>query len=70
MGSSSCSPSYAEILQVYHTNNQTLALWQLQVKIADFGLTCLVDSGPEKTAEIGTYRWMAPEVIAHENSKP
>jgi serine/threonine protein kinase len=32
-----------------------------QVKIADFGLTCLDNQG-DKTAEIGTYRWMAPEV--------
>jgi len=36
-----------------------------RVKIADFGLTCLDNAG-EKTAEIGTYRWMAPEVICHE----
>jgi len=36
-----------------------------KVKIADFGLTCLDNQG-DKTAEIGTYRWMAPEVIRHE----
>jgi tRNA A-37 threonylcarbamoyl transferase component Bud32 len=38
-----------------------------KAKIADFGLTCLADTGVEKTAEIGTYRWMAPEVISHED---
>mmetsp|Transcript_28494 Transcript_28494/g.37266 ORF Transcript_28494/g.37266 Transcript_28494/m.37266 type:complete len:561 (+) Transcript_28494:308-1990(+) len=35
-------------------------------KIADFGLSRFVKSGEELTAETGTYRWMAPEVIQHE----
>lgn len=35
-------------------------------KIADFGLSCQVKTGCEMTAETGTYRWMAPEVIRHE----
>jgi serine/threonine protein kinase len=33
-----------------------------RAKLADFGLTCLEQPEGEKTAEIGTYRWMAPEV--------
>jgi serine/threonine protein kinase len=33
-----------------------------KAKLADFGLTCLEQPDGEKTAEIGTYRWMAPEV--------
>lgn len=37
-----------------------------RAKLADFGLTCLEQPEGEKTAEIGTYRWMAPEVINHE----
>ena len=35
-------------------------------KIADFGLSCQISRGSEMTAETGTYRWMAPEVIRHE----
>lgn len=35
-------------------------------KIADFGLSCRITKGSEMTAETGTYRWMAPEVIRHE----
>jgi tRNA A-37 threonylcarbamoyl transferase component Bud32 len=39
------------------------------VKISDFGLSCVLEIGSassELTAETGTYRWMAPEVIRHE----
>lgn len=35
------------------------------VKIADFGVAKIMDSGNCCTAETGTYRWMAPEVIEH-----
>lgn len=36
------------------------------VKIADFGVArILVEGGGHMTAETGTYRWMAPEVIEH-----
>ena len=35
-------------------------------KIADFGLSCRVSVGVELTPETGSYRWMAPEVIRHE----
>lgn len=37
----------------------------LQVKIADFGVARLIDKESVMTAETGTYRWMAPEVIEH-----
>jgi len=33
-------------------------------RVADFGLARFVDGGP-MTAETGTYRWMAPEVVRH-----
>ncbi|CAM9801506.1 unnamed protein product [Chrysoparadoxa australica] len=34
--------------------------------ICDFGLSCFVEGdGGEHTAETGTYKWMAPEVIQH-----
>ncbi|KAF0720703.1 Aste57867_128 [Aphanomyces stellatus] len=38
------------------------------VKISDFGLSCVLEVGnaSDLTAETGTYRWMAPEVIGHE----
>ncbi|GMI10226.1 hypothetical protein TrLO_g15601 [Triparma laevis f. longispina] len=38
-----------------------------RAKIADFGLSINCNNhGKELTAETGTYRWMAPEVIRHE----
>ncbi|KAE8981530.1 hypothetical protein PF002_g24224 [Phytophthora fragariae] len=38
-------------------------------KIADFGLSCVLELGrsADLTAETGTYGWMAPEVIRHES---
>ncbi|KAK3118465.1 hypothetical protein QOZ80_9BG0699500 [Eleusine coracana subsp. coracana] len=36
------------------------------VKVADFGLARFQDQVGAMTAETGTYRWMAPEVINHE----
>lgn len=35
------------------------------VKIADFGVARVMESAGTMTAETGTYRWMAPEVIEH-----
>lgn len=35
------------------------------VKIADFGVARVIETGGHMTAETGTYRWMAPEVIEH-----
>jgi len=36
------------------------------VRVADFGLARFQDEGGAMTAETGTYRWMAPEVINHQ----
>ncbi|XP_026405312.1 serine/threonine-protein kinase STY8-like [Papaver somniferum] len=36
------------------------------VKVADFGVARFQSQGGEMTAETGTYRWMAPEVINHQ----
>ncbi|KAL6640842.1 hypothetical protein ACP70R_021965 [Stipagrostis hirtigluma subsp. patula] len=36
------------------------------VKVADFGLARFQDQDGAMTAETGTYRWMAPEVINHQ----
>ncbi|KAJ3672367.1 hypothetical protein LUZ60_007088 [Juncus effusus] len=35
------------------------------VKVADFGVAKVINSPGIMTAETGTYRWMAPEVIEH-----
>ncbi|XP_042413886.1 serine/threonine-protein kinase STY46-like isoform X5 [Zingiber officinale] len=35
------------------------------VKVADFGVARIQNQGGVMTAETGTYRWMAPEVINH-----
>lgn len=35
-------------------------------KVSDFGLSCRLQMDRNLTAETGTYRWMAPEVIRHE----
>jgi serine/threonine protein kinase len=37
----------------------------VQVKIADFGVARMIEANGHMTAETGTYRWMAPEVIEH-----
>jgi serine/threonine protein kinase len=37
-----------------------------RAKLCDFGLSCFIRPDGEPTAETGTYRWMAPEVIRHE----
>ncbi|XP_018674129.2 serine/threonine-protein kinase STY17-like isoform X1 [Musa acuminata AAA Group] len=38
----------------------------LVVKVADFGVARILNQGGIMTAETGTYRWMAPEVINHQ----
>ena len=38
---------------------------QKQLKIVDFGLTMAGANRNEATAEVGTLRWMAPEVMSH-----
>jgi serine/threonine protein kinase len=35
-------------------------------KVADFGVARVVDGAAVMTAETGTYRWMAPEVVSHQ----
>jgi serine/threonine protein kinase len=40
---------------------------QGEVKVADFGVARVQSMGGVMTAETGTYRWMAPEVVAHQS---
>ncbi|VAH54808.1 unnamed protein product [Triticum turgidum subsp. durum] len=47
-----------------HKHNNTLEL-SLILKIADFGVSRQRSQQGDMTAETGTYRWMAPEVINH-----
>ncbi len=37
-----------------------------ECKVADFGVARVLDSAAVMTAETGTYRWMAPEVVSHQ----
>jgi serine/threonine protein kinase len=46
-----------------HTRLPAILLPLLQ--IADFGVARIIENGGHMTAETGTYRWMAPEVIEH-----
>jgi serine/threonine protein kinase len=45
-----------------------IASGKFSVKVTDFGVATDYSSKPpeDRTAETGTYRWMAPEVIRHE----
>lgn len=36
---------------------------EMRVKVADFGTSCLETQCPETKGNMGTYRWMAPEMI-------
>ena len=44
-----------------------VATGQFTVKMSDFGLAAEASPSGDRTAETGTYRWMAPEVIRHED---
>ncbi|KAI7730714.1 hypothetical protein M8C21_004672 [Ambrosia artemisiifolia] len=43
-----------------------VAMFNEVVKVADFGVARFLTQGGVMTAETGTYRWMAPEVINHQ----
>jgi mitogen-activated protein kinase kinase kinase 11 len=40
---------------------------EFHVKVTDFGVATDLSLSSDRTAETGTYRWMAPEVIRHES---
>ncbi|XP_066165688.1 serine/threonine-protein kinase STY8 isoform X2 [Oryza sativa Japonica Group] len=50
---------------IIHRDLKTANLLIGSGQIADFGVSRLRSQGGEMTAETGTYRWMAPEVINH-----
>ena len=61
---------YLHKINIIHRDIKTANLLldeNLVVKIADFGVARTKPTdGSRMTAETGTYRWMAPEVIAHQ----
>lgn len=61
------SGSLTEVRTEAKGSKSHMLLWEGYAKVTDFGLSCVADSSGEMTAETGTYRWMAPEIIRHEN---
>ncbi|VFQ60404.1 unnamed protein product [Cuscuta campestris] len=61
--------SYVHGNKIIHRDLKTANLLldeNMVVKIADFGIARLQVESGVMTAETGTYRWMAPEVIGHQ----
>lgn len=61
--------AYLHSRQVIHRDlkpSNVLLTQNHRAKISDFGMS-VANTGQELTAETGTYRWMAPEVIRHES---
>ncbi|KAF5728554.1 Serine/threonine-protein kinase HT1 [Tripterygium wilfordii] len=44
-------------------SNNLLLNDEMRVKVGDFGTSCLETQGQEAKGNMGTYRWMAPEMI-------
>ncbi|CAN8240756.1 unnamed protein product [Cochlearia groenlandica] len=44
-------------------SNNLLLNYEMRVKVADFGTSCLEKQCKETKGNMGTYRWMAPEMI-------
>ncbi|XP_049398465.1 serine/threonine-protein kinase STY46-like [Solanum stenotomum] len=60
--------SYLHQNNIIHRDLKTANLLMNEnqvVKVADFGVACVQVQSGLMTAETGTYRWMAPEVIGH-----
>ncbi|KAM0041503.1 putative dual-specificity kinase TKL-Pl-4 family [Helianthus debilis subsp. tardiflorus] len=55
-----------KIINHYDLNliQNPMLTWQI-VKVSDFGVARVQNKSGIMTAETGTYRWMAPEVIEH-----
>ncbi|XP_062186444.1 serine/threonine-protein kinase STY17-like isoform X4 [Phragmites australis] len=59
--------NYLHQINIIHRDLKTanLLMDDQVVKVADFGVARVKDQSGVMTAETGTYRWMAPEVIEH-----
>ncbi|XP_040381731.1 serine/threonine-protein kinase STY17-like isoform X2 [Oryza brachyantha] len=59
--------NYLHQINIVHRDLKTanLLMDDKVVKVADFGVARVKDQSGVMTAETGTYRWMAPEVIEH-----
>ncbi|PWZ13434.1 Serine/threonine-protein kinase STY17 [Zea mays] len=59
--------NYLHQINIVHRDLKTanLLMDDQVVKVADFGVARVKDQSGVMTAETGTYRWMAPEVIEH-----
>ncbi|KAJ1290869.1 hypothetical protein BS78_02G276000 [Paspalum vaginatum] len=59
--------NYLHQINIVHRDLKTANLLMADqvVKVADFGVARVKDQSGVMTAETGTYRWMAPEVIEH-----
>ncbi|KAG4058663.1 hypothetical protein PC123_g6412 [Phytophthora cactorum] len=71
LGSASAPPRYCLVFEFMEGGTLTALpmTWPKgTAKISDFGLSCVMEVGrsADRTAETGTYGWMAPEVIRHE----
>mmetsp|Transcript_4053 Transcript_4053/g.10331 ORF Transcript_4053/g.10331 Transcript_4053/m.10331 type:complete len:947 (-) Transcript_4053:1904-4744(-) len=65
-----CAMAYLHSRSIIHRDlkpSNILLTADHRAKIADFGMSVAPDPGQELTAETGTYRYMAPEVIRHES---
>ncbi|XP_010245293.2 PREDICTED: serine/threonine-protein kinase STY46-like [Nelumbo nucifera] len=62
----SVGPGTLEAFLVFLMHGKNYIVFLKVVKVADFGVARFQNQGGEMTAETGTYRWMAPEVINHQ----
>lgn len=63
LGGGGAHAAYVQEFVQCHSSLDMVHVGTLQ--IADFGVARIIECTGHMTAETGTYRWMAPEVIEH-----